>query len=511
MRKQTINNVRFQAVAAVACAALLPAGAFGQQRVWDGGSPTTNNWSDDANWNNTFAGTTGNIWRIGSTSARLDTEMDQAYSLERLEFFTVSGHSVNSAAGNVLSLRGAGNGQTILVGETTVGSPTIAATINVPILLSQRAVTDIPSKVFDVRTGSQLTLNGAITSGTYNISKAGPGTVIFNASSPGMANTYSVANGDTRLGTNTSLGAAVISHTSGNNVRILSNSAAALTLSNDMTLDGTGAVTFTEDTGPNMTLSGPIALVGSVKPFGVANGTTLTLDGAVSGAGGISKQVAGTMVLNANNSYTGNTFIANGTLVVNGTNVSDTLVGAGKLQGDGSVRILSVYDDVDNANPAGVLSPGDDAAAAIFTASRADFADGGTYLFNLNEVATGAGVGWDLLSLTGVGTPNASLDVTAGTGGFRINLTGPGTGFDDGVSQVFKMVDADAVTGFDPSDFVIDTSGFAPAYAGTFSVDDAGGDLNLVYTAIPEPAGLGAICLAAFAMLVPRRRAKVSV
>lgn len=509
MSRETVRfRQRTVLSAAVACAALLPtAAAFGQQRIWDGGSTTTNNWSDDANWNNTFAGTTGNIWRIGSTGARLDTEMDQAYSLERLEFFTVSGHSVNSAAGNVLSLRGAGNGQTILVGETTAGSPAIAAAINVPILLSQRAVTDIPTKVFDVRPGSQLTLNGPVTSGTYNISKAGPGTVIFNASSPGMANTYAVANGDTRLGTNTSLGSAVISHTSGNNVRILSNSAAALTLNNAMTLDGLGAVTFTEEAGPSMTLSGPVTLAGSVKPFGVANGTTLTVNGALSGAGGISKQVGGTLVLNNDNSYTGLTSVANGTLVVNGTNVSDTLVGAGKLQGNGAVRVLSVYDDLANANPAGVLSPGDDAAAATFTASRADFADGGRYLFNLNDVATGAGLGWDLLNLNGAGTPNADLDVTAGAGGFTIAVAGPGTGFQDGVSQSFKIVDAAALTGFDPSDFAIDTSGFAPAYSGTFSVSDAGGDLNLVYTAVPEPAISGLIGLTGLTLLTRRRRA----
>ncbi|HEV2292726.1 MAG TPA: autotransporter-associated beta strand repeat-containing protein [Tepidisphaeraceae bacterium] len=231
------------------------------------------------------------------------------------------------------------------------------------------------------------------------------------------------------------------------------------------------------------------------------------VNGVISGAAGFGKGAQGTMVLNGNNLYTGPTTIANGTLAINGSNVSDTLVGAGKLQGVGSVRILSVYDDASNANPAGALSPGDDTAAATFTASRADFADGGSYLFNLNDAATGAGIGWGLLSLNGAGTANGNLDVPAGAGGFTINLTGAGAGFDDGIDQVFTMVDAAAVTGFDPSDFVIDTSGFAPTYGGTFSVSDAGGNLNLVYTAVPEPAVASLMGIAGLVLLTRRRRA----
>lgn len=508
MDNVTKQRVSTRVIAAAAGAALMVAAgsASAQQRIWDGGSATSNNWSDDANWNNTFTGTTGNIWRIGSTNLRLDTEMDQPYSLERLEFMTVSGHSVNSAAGNVLSLRGAGNAQAIVVGETTAGSPTIDATINVPIVLAERAVTDMPTKSFDVRAGSQLNLNGAITTGGYNISKAGPGTIVFNASSPGFTSTYSIANGDTRLGTGSSLGTAVVSHTSGNNVRVVSNSAAPITLNNSFVLDGLGAMTFTEAGGPNMTLGGDVSLPGSIKPIGVADGTTTTINGPISGAGGISKQVGGTLVLNGNNTYTGLTSIANGNLVVNGTNVSDTLVGAGTLQGGGTVRVLSVYDDLANANPAGVLSPGDNTTVGILTASRADFADGGSYLFNLNDATSGAGTGWDLLTLSGAGTPNANLDVAAEAGGFTIRLTGAGTGFDEAASQSFTLVDADAVTGFDAGDFLVDTSQFAPTFSGTFSVNDAGGDLNLVYTAIPEPSALAAIGLAALTALARRRR-----
>lgn len=503
------RNSKLVLAAATVAVAGLAVPAFGQQRIWDGGG-ATNNWSEDANWNNTFTGTTGNIWRFGSTDAKLDTEMDQAYNLERIEFFNFSGWSINSAEDNILSLRGAGNAQTLVVGQP--GTP-VEADVNVPILLTERAVSDNPFKIFDVRPDSVLTINDTITSGIYSIRKAGPGTLVFNASSPEMANIYNVANGDTRLGTDTSLGTATITHSSGNNVRFLSNSGTALTLANDFVLDGAGAVSFTEVGGPDMTLTGDISVLGTIptppegvtgssKPFGVADGTTLTVDGVISGAGGVSKLVGGTMVLNAINTYTGNTNVVNGRLVLNGSIAeSDTLVFGGTLSGNGEVRVLSVFDaDTTDAVAGGTVSPGDDASAGILSALRADFAEGGTYLFNLNDVDAGAGSGWDLISLDG------PLDVTAGTGGFTIDLDGAGAGFDPAQHYLFTLVDATEVIGFDSQDFVIDSTGFGPDLAGgTFSVQANGGDLQLAYTPIPEPASLALVGLGGLTLLRRRR------
>ena len=91
-------------------------------------------------------------------------------------------------------------------------------------------------------------------------------------------------------------------------------------------------------------------------------------------------------------------------------------------------------------------------------------------------------------------------------GGFLIDLDGAGSNFDASMDQSFTLVDADAVTGFDPSAFTLDTSGFAPdLMGGTFAVGVSGGDLVLNFTAIPEPAS-ALVGVAGLGLMAMRRR-----
>src|SRR5581483_9928488 len=92
--------------------------------------------------------------------------------------------------------------------------------------------------------------------------------------------------------------------------------------------------------GGNNTWSGNIIL-NTASALGVDAGTTLTqTTGAISGPGDLTKVGAGTLVLNAVNTYTGNTIV--GTATVNGgiLNVQNGLaLGQASAAGGGTVTV----------------------------------------------------------------------------------------------------------------------------------------------------------------------------
>lgn len=502
MKKQNRNLIRAAAALAVAAMAVP---AFGQARTWNGNGGD-NLWSTAANWStNTSPPLTpvNQIWQLGTATSNRDTLMDNPYEFGRLNFANNSGYSVSGT--DTMTIQGTNNGQAII--HVT---DNLTSTINVPVLFNTANVSGGGTlRTIDVRNGTMIFSNTLTVDPALDVQKLGSGTLVLGGENV-MSGEFRINNGTVRLGTDTSLGTATITNPTGNTIRLVSDDGSDLTLANPFALSGQGGISFSENGGGDVTLNGPITLgtaSGGITTVGGGTGTTVTVNGIISGDGGISKATESTFVFNADNEYTGVTNVGNGTLVLNGNNLSDTLLGGGKLQGTGSVRVLSVYDEATNANPGGILSPGDDTAAGIFTASRADFADGGTYLLNLNDVNATPGSGWDLLTLDGAhGTANANLDVSAGEGGFTIDISGPGDGFDPMQNYAFTIVDAADITNFDAGDFVVDSSGFGQDLAGgTFSVEANGGDLQLVFTAIPEPATASVLALAGLTLLRRRR------
>ena len=226
---------------------------------------------------------------------------------------------------------------------------------------------------------------------------------------------------------------------------------------------------------------------------------TLTRSNAISGSGAVTKSGAGSVTLTANNTYTGDTTVNAGSLIINGNQSSAngvlnvaagaTLAGSGTIGGAATIN--------------GLHSPGNSPGIQTFSA-------GLTY-------ATGATLVWELTgnTSTGRGTSFDGVDVTAGTlsvgSGVTSSLVFNGTGSTVSWSDafwasnqqwlVFDNASLPTVSSnvFDTINDGLDISSqslTSVRSGASFSWDTVGNDVYLTYT-IPEPSTYALLVLAA--------------
>jgi autotransporter-associated beta strand protein len=238
-------------------------------------------------------------------------------------------------------------------------------------------VTDNGNLAFD--RSDNITFGGLI-SGTGTLTQIGPGALTLTA-----ANTYSggtFLNGGTIvIGNNSAVGTGTLAMAAGTTLSFLSTG--NFTIANPITISGDP--TFTPPSGTTQTLAGVIA-----------NGSspgTLNMNGA------------GTLVLSANNTYTGPTNVNTGTLDVTGSIASSsltTIASGAALIGTGTVGSLQV-------NSGGTFTPGNGTpGTSMMIAGNLAFASGVLYLIQINPAnATSATVSGSA-TLTGA-TVNAQF------------------------------------------------------------------------------------------------------
>ena len=244
------------------------------------------------------------------------------------------------------------------------------------------------------------------------------------------------------------------------------------------------------------------------------NGSSVTIAQALAdggGGGGLVKQGAGTLVLAGNNTFTGSTSVTAGTL---------SLSSAGSIATSSAVTVAAgATFDVSAlsggfAIGSGHTLKGDGSVVGSVTVDSASMLCPGTNVGTLTVTqgltwGTGGNYNWQMMSATGTAGSTTSWDL-ANVGGtlsiaatqadpFKINLwtlsgsttNGAAANFNAGQNYTWKIASATGgITGFATNKFRINTSatngtgGFANSYgSGTFSVAQAGNEIDLVYTA----------------------------
>lgn len=263
------------------------------------GSGDNSNWMNPQNWVGGSAPAAGNsLLFTGSLRTDPVNNFTGGTSFAGITFgpsatasFTLSGNGIfltgdvvnnSSLLQTVAALSGAG--------FTLSGADRTFSAASGDLTIQSKVNTNGNLLTANASTGKTLTLNGVI-SGSGGLSKTGEGATVL-----GGVNTFT---GATTLGGGT-LGL---------------NSASALQATSGITF-ASGATSTLYAMQEGITIDRTIIQSGTAV-YQVDSGNTLTLSGAISGAGNFQTLGSGTVSLTGSNSYTGTTLISGGTLAVN--------------------------------------------------------------------------------------------------------------------------------------------------------------------------------------------------
>jgi fibronectin-binding autotransporter adhesin len=309
----------------------------------------------------------------------------------------------------------------------------------------------------------------------FGLTKSGGGMLILTGN-----NTYS---GDTRIGNGTmALGAA-----SGTGTLALQNTTVDLNAADVGTIQfGTSnATTTTSATFGGLKGSRNLALTNAhATPAAVAltvggNHGNTTYSGNLTGTGGsLTKSGNGTLTLSGTNTYTGTTTVSTGTLLIDGNQSSasgNVSVSAGAILG-GNGTIGGAATIAANAT----LSPGNSPGNLTFSNG---LTLAGAYKWELAALSiANPGTDWDRITVTSgnVDITGASMNLTLGGFAPSANVFWTSTQTWTGI---LNNTGGGSISG---AFAAIDNSSWS--IYGAFSTVGVDNDVNLVWTAVPEPA-----------------------
>lgn len=470
------------------------------QTIWDGGG-ADNTWATPGNWNNDTAPTSGGTTAVQlAGSVRTSIDVNAPFTFQAL---TVNpGAGAFTLSGSLLTL----NGTNADGGSTIRNSSSNLLTINNDLQLT--AGSGIYANSGDITLKGNIDLNGqairllaagstrAITidgvisgtsgsfayngfnssAGIFNVNAANTytattaiwhGTVIAN--NGGAFSTGGVTLGTTSTGTYNASALAGQAVTIANNIRLTTNTNA--TGVNNQTIGSqhttgtsvfSGTITLGSDSQKGEDLTVTAAGASRVN----VTGNLLRATGATGSTDTVTKTGTGIVALSGSaNTYSGITTVSAGTLLVNGildsTGAAVTANSGTTFGGNGTVnRAINILGGATFS--AGDMNGEGISQAGTFTAGNSlTFANTSILAFDLGTISDTVSVGGDL-------TLDGTLNVTAGSGF--------GAGTYTLLSYTGTFLDNTLNVGSTPAGY---------SYALDYTT---AGQVNLVVSAIPEPA-----------------------
>ncbi|NBR10182.1 MAG: PEP-CTERM sorting domain-containing protein, partial [Opitutaceae bacterium] len=385
-----------------------------------------------------------------------------------------------------------------------------------------------------------------IISGTGGFVQAGAGTLIFSNNNTYAGGTL-ISNGTLQLGN----GAAAGMHGLGdvvNNSHLIFNRSdgghydQVISGTGDVTKAGAGTLIYTRDntySGGTTISDGAIQVgrnsydpadpyelitntggtTGSIGAGPVLNNSHLIFNrsdnisytGTVTGTGDFIKNGSGALTISSNaNAFSGGVVINAGKLLVTNSAGSATGSGAVNVNNGAAFGGTGLISGALIINGGGSVSPGS-SPGQLQVGNGTTFASGGHYVFEINNTAGAPGTNWDLLSISGGLTISATvstpfvLDLVSLNAG---NTNGLLANFDPTLAYSWKFVTTTTgITGFSAGAFQYNASNFSNSLdIGHFYVSQAGNDLYLNFTPVPEPTTWVLLSLGLSSVLLSLRR-----
>lgn len=397
-------------------------------------------------------------------------------------------------------------------------------------LLVSGTTTINATRVLTVNSGVVTLAKLDADSAARNFNKGGTGTLaITGAAGANLQGTFTLDGGTLILGNNTAMGTGALIFRQGTlqasqDLVIANNLRFGETVGTG-SIAGSGNITFTNafssnyfagrtltsslDSGKLLTFSGNFYLAETnttARSQTIAGtGNTLisgniTNNSGTGGVGGLTITNNGTTRLSGTNSYTGATLVSAGTLIVTGgqTGATGNITVSGGATLAGTATMGNATTNLTTSDSTSVLAPGDGGVGKLSIGGAGNFASGATFKMELGTAAT-AGTTYDQLAIGGL------LTGSTAAGNMKFDFTNLGSAQ---AGTPYKVLTFGSVSGFTVADLaMINSPGFTldTGFNGSgWKIN--GTDLEVQFSAVPEPATWALLAFSLTTVMVLRRR-----